>query len=95
MRYITQEESYEACKDYNFKVKDPYQRSKKSKAVDLVATLKVGDGVEILSQEWDLRTPVKLAIYNRITVRNGKRFQVTPFEKYSTKETGWYVHRYK
>lgn len=95
MKYITNEESYEVCRDYDYKVKDPYTRSKKSKAIDLVATLKMGDGAEVLESEWDLKTGIKQAIYNRITVRNGRRFQVTPMMKISTKELGWYIHRYK
>lgn len=91
MRYITKEERSEVVKDYEFIVSEPKTRSGKSKCINLVASLNHGDAAEILESEWDLKTGIKQAIYNRITVPHGKRYHTIPFIKHSTRERGWYI----
>lgn len=95
MRYITAEESFEVCRDYNYKLRDPFDRVRRSKVLDLVATLKIGDGVEVLRSDWDLVISISKAIHERLTKVKSPRFEVTPIEKKSTGELGWYIHRYK
>lgn len=96
MRFISQEESFTVVQDYEFMTRVREAKSKKSKVLDNVELLKVGgDDLEVMETDWDLKTSIYTALYNRVSVPHGRRFQITPFKKKSTGELGWYIHRYQ